>query len=164
MKKIKLTQGKWALVDDEDYEYLNQFCWCYLKQDKDRYGYAIRSGYDPITRARPRIAMHRVVVKAKKGDIVDHINFNGLDNRRSNLRIVDRFQSAWNKRAKSKKTSGPQKGVSIVRDRHGVPSYWIARITRYGKRKYLGTFPTERKAAAAYINASIKYHGKYRER
>jgi len=103
--------------------------------------------------------MHRVITQAKPGEICDHINGNGLDNRIENLRICNKFESSWNKKTFSNKKLNAIKGVTIVKDRKGIPSYWIARITHKGTRKYLGTFKTKSAAEKAYKEAAKKYHG-----
>ena len=161
MKKIKLTQGKYALVDNEDFEYLNQWKWCFHKTPKDTQGYAIRSGYCRKTGKRSRIAIHRVIVKAKLGEICDHRNGNGLDNRRKNLRTCTLEQSARNKKASRRKKLNAIKGVTIIKNNSGIPSYWIARITHNKKRIYLGTFKTKRAAEKAYKQAALKFHGEF---
>lgn len=150
IKKIKLSQGKYALVDNEDHEHLDQFSWHYLRAPKDSYGYAVCS--TPPYRNKK---MHRVILNAKKGQIVDHINHDGLDNRRVNIRIVTKSQNAFNRRTKNKYD---YKGVNCVKDRNGQHKYWTARITVGGKRKYLGVFSTALEAATAYNNALDKYH------
>ena len=76
MKKIKLTQGKYAIVDDEDFAYLNQWRWYYHNN------YAVHTNKN-----KSRIYMHRFILNTPKKMFSDHINGNGLDNRRSNLRI-----------------------------------------------------------------------------
>ncbi len=84
MKNIKLTKGHLAIVDDDDFEKINLLSWHY--QPKCNTGYAIghiRVGGKSSTRR-----MHRMILNANNGDIVDHINGNGLDNRKENLRIV----------------------------------------------------------------------------
>lgn len=161
MKRIKLTQGKYALVDNKDFKFVNQWKWYFTISKGDRYGYAIYSGYCKRTGKRPRIAMHRIIMQAKRGQIVDHKNHNGLDNRRSNLRIVTKLQSAWNRRVSKANKSCGLKGVSFVRDRNGKPVYCIARVTKNNKRTYLGIFPTPQKAYAAYLKASKKLHGEF---
>ena len=92
MKEIVLTQGKVALVDDEDHEYLNQFKWCAANNGGTFY--AIRKAcYDGkwITER-----MHRVLFDIPPGKEIDHIDHNGLNNQRSNLRIVTRQQNKFN--------------------------------------------------------------------
>ena len=82
MRKIKLTQGKYAIVDDEDYEYLNQWRWFTFKN-----GYVWYVARETtIDHKRKCIYMHRLIMNAVNGECVDHINRNGLDNRKYNLR------------------------------------------------------------------------------
>lgn len=92
---IDLTQGKKAIIDAVDYSLLSEYKWCFNVSRKNM-GYALRNSY-PVDRKHPvKIYMHRILVGAKKGEIVDHINRNTLDNRRSNLRIVDRGTNVRN--------------------------------------------------------------------
>lgn len=133
MKKIALTSGKFALVDDEYYDKLNTHKWLYSKL-----GYAAR--YDYSAQPRRYVLMHREVISARPGQIVDHINRNRLDNTSSNLRIVTRSQNASN-------TNRIVKGCSYFKPY----DKWMARITTNGKTKFLGYFSTQEEATAAYI-------------
>lgn len=151
-RKVRLTQGKSALVDAADFELVSRWKWYFHKKPADKTGYAIRNG------KRGRIAMHAFLL-GRKG--VDHANGNGLDNRRKNLRLATATQQAYNKpKLKRKRTPGC-KGVSVVRDRHGKPAYWIARVTVRGVRKYLGTFPSPSAASRACIGAMRELHGEF---
>lgn len=158
-KKIKLTQGKYALVDVEDFAFLNQWKWFFQRNPKDKTGYAMRNGPPDASGKRGMLRMHRVLISDVAS--VDHVNGNGLDNRRKNLRAATLYQQATNKGACSHKKTAGCKGVSIVRDRNKVPTYWIARITVQKKRIYLGTFPTHRHATRAYIAAAKQHHGEF---
>lgn len=95
MKKIALSQGKYAIVDDEDYDYLSQYRWCY----KSGAGYAVRNTY-PVDYRHPKmIYMHREVLQPEGAPlvvVVDHISRDRLDNRRSNLRAVSRRENLEN--------------------------------------------------------------------
>jgi hypothetical protein len=148
-KKIILTQGQVAIVDDEDYEYLNQWKW-YAKYNKNiKNYYAARAEYLGRINGKynqKTIFMHRVIMNPPKGKVVDHVNHDTLDNRRSNLRIVYRRQNDQNK--KNKKTSN-YPGVSW----HKATKKWTAQIVINKKKKYLGIFADEREAAKAYENA-----------
>jgi hypothetical protein len=145
MKKIKLTQGKYALVDDKDFEYLNSFKW---RAAKDRYTYyAVRSS------KRKTMSMHRAIMEITSKLQTDHINGNGLDNRRKNLRVCTHQENVINSRKQKNNTSG-YKGVGWEKRR----KKWIARITKSGKNKYLGQFDTAKQAYAAYCEAAKELH------
>ncbi len=155
MRKIPLTLGKYALVDAADFEFLNSWKWYYGPCSKT--GYAKRNTKTSEGKPRKTVRMHEVIF----GKHADHVNGNGLDNRRKNLRKASPQQQAYNKSVcKNKKTLGC-KGVSITRDKKGIPKYWIARITVRGKRHYLGTFPNHKAASNAYIKKAKELHGEF---
>lgn len=150
MKTIPLSgkygDGKFALVDNEDFEYLNQWKW-HLSQ----WGYAVRS------RHNKGIYMHKEVMKSPPGMIVDHKNMNILDNRKENLRIATKSQNLMNKSVPPQNTSG-YKGVY----RHTVGTgFWRARITTNGKTIHLGLFKDIESAAQAYNKAAMAYFGEF---
>ena len=142
MSIIQLSQGEVAIVDIDDYEYLNQWKWCYNSQ-----GYAVRSRSkykdEPTSSGEYTIKMHNVIMPDDK--IVDHINRNGLDNRRSNLRYVTHSQNMWNRSKHVNNTSGFV-GISF----HKLTGKWQASIQAYGKRKHLGEFDTPEEASSVY--------------
>ena len=97
-KKIELSKGKCALVDNEDYERLMQYKWC---ASKTKIGYySIRKDY--TSGKQKTILMHRIIMDCPKGMIVDHINHNALDNRKENLRICTNSQNLMNQRVSKK--------------------------------------------------------------
>ena len=150
MKEIKLTQGKVAFVDDEDFEELNKHSW-YAAKNYDRGGYAQR-----VDNNRKTLRMHRVIMKAKKGEMIDHIKGNGLNNQKENLRFCNSQQNCTN-RISNKNANSKYLGVSY----HKRDNKFQARITRDRKCKYLGIFTLEIDAAKAYNEAAKKYHGEF---
>lgn len=146
-KRIPLSKGKYAIVDDADYDFLSQWKWTYTGN-----GYAIRS--ETIDGERVYTYMHRQLMNAPRGHYVDHINHNTLDNRRENLRVVTPTQSLYNTRPR-KQTVSPFKGVTLVKNR------WQAAIHVDGEKVVIGRFLTQRAAAEAYNEAAQKHFGEY---
>lgn len=155
MKEIILTRGQVALVDDEDYEWLNQWKWTSSFTPSTKSYYARRLQYLKHCKKnekRKAIKMHRVIMERivkrelKSKEMIDHINNNTLDNRRYNLRIVSNRQNAQNRKGK---TTSKYPGVYWRKER----SRWLAKIYLNGKTKYLGQFTNEREAAKAYEKA-----------
>lgn len=151
MREIKLTQGKVALVDDEDFERLNTHKWCVMKT----YGlfYAVRHTPKPNRRT---ILMHREIIGAQPGQMVDHIGGNGLNNQQANLRFCTNAQNVRNAKKRQGGTSH-FKGVCYDADR----GTWIAQIIVNYKGKHLGRFENEEDAAMAYNRAAKKYFGEF---
>jgi hypothetical protein len=102
------------------------------------------------------LLLHRAILNAPVGLEVDHINGDGLDNRRSNLRLATREGNQRNRAARRDNTSG-LKGVSL----HVSTGKWQARIRTGGEQVYLGVFTTPEAAHEAYAEAAIRLHGKF---
>ena len=151
MKKIQLTQGKHALVDDEDFEFLSQWKW-HLS-----HGYAQRSinvsrfGNGKKTKT---IRMHRTIMQLSERTSIDHINGDGLDNRKSNLRACTGKQNQQNRKTHYNKRF---KGVNW----HRRVSKWQTSIRVDGKLRHLGYFIDEIEAAKMYNKAALQYFGEY---
>lgn len=136
-----LTKGKKAKVDDADYIALSKSKWCV-----DGGNYAIGMVDGRLVR------MHRHLLRAKPGQVVDHVNRDRLDNRRSNLRFVTMQQSALNSGLRKDNKSG-HRGVS----KNSLHGHWIAQIVVNGKTKHLGSFRSKREAVAARKTAEKTY-------
>lgn len=153
MKQIPLTRGQFALVDDSDFEWLNQYKWIAHLGSFGKF-YVLRR---PGPRGnRETIRMHRLICGATEGEQVDHKNGDTLDNRRSNLRSCSAAQNGWNRCVQRNNTSG-FKGVTW----HKRISMWQARIRIFSRRVHLGYFLTASAAGQAYKIAARKYHGKF---
>jgi hypothetical protein len=151
MKQIQLTQAKVALVDDEYFDVLNIFKWCAHRHYNTFY--AVRVTNRPN---RKMILMHRVILNPLGGLQIDHINGNGLDNQRANLRVCNGSQNMCNRGKHEDNTSG-FKGVCFRKYR----KKFQAQIRMYGKQFYLGMFPTAIEAAKVYDVAAIRIHGEF---
>jgi len=156
MKKIKITQNKYALVDDSDYEWLNQWKWQWKPTKRMRTGYVERTQRVKGTKLKLHIKMHRLIIDAKKGQIVDHKNRDGLDNRRSNLRFCTLSQNNQNFPIPSNNKSG-YKGVSL----HKHSGLWRANVVLNGKQYSLGYFEDIKQAGLAYNNRAKELFGEF---
>lgn len=161
--KIELTQNKATLVDDKNLKWLNQDKW-----HVDKHGniyYAVRKitiqSQDKkknIKQKRKTIYMHRIIMenklgrKLKQNEYIDHINGNGLDNRRNNLRLCDNSKNIANSN-KQKNTSSIYKGVCWNKRL----KKWISQIRFNKKTMHLGVFHDEIEAALAYNEIALKY-------
>ncbi len=148
MKRIPLTKGKFALVDDEDYKWLNQWKWHAFKQKTTNCWYARRiiNTYEE----RFSLGMHRDILKPKKENDCDHIDGNGLNNRRSNLRECTRSQNSQNQ--VSTCGSSKYKGVCWDKDK----KKWLASIYWKGKNVYLARTNNE-EDSAIYYNVAAQF-------
>ena len=154
MKEIKLTQGKVALVDDDDYEYLNQFKWYAHRQRTGNY-YAGRS-MNRKMRSQRTLHMHRFIMDPPDNLTVDHIDGNGLNCQRSNMRLCTHAQNVLNRKPIC---IAGYIGVQIKHQR-GTTSIH-AEIAYKKKRYYLGTFKTIEDAARARDAKAIELYGEY---
>lgn len=140
MREIELIGGGIALVDDDDYELLRHKHW-----KMHTAGYVSWSN----------MLMHHEVMRAKKNDMIDHINGNKLDNRKSNLRLCNKAQNSYNSPGKVNFRKSKYRGVLPNKKR------WAAQIQVHGKSIHLGTYDTQEQAALIYNNAAIKYTGEF---
>ena len=150
MPKIALTKGKFAIVDDEDYEYLNQWKWTFLNT-----GYVMRRIQKKGHKTK-YILMHRLILNTPKGMITDHINRNRLDNRRENLRICTPSQNLCNTNLRKDNTSG-HRGVYWYKPY----SKWMVICTINSKSKFLGYFEDKSEAIRVYKENAKIMHGSF---
>lgn len=158
MKTIPLTQGKVALVDNEDYEWLMQWKWQAHNNEHRKSWYALRSVYlggGRKNRINCLIWMHRLILGTPQGMETDHINGDGLDNRRCNLRVCTRSQNAANREKKRDKVG--YKGVHW----HKQTNKWRPRIKVNYKSISLGLFEDQEDAARAYDRAAMQHFGEF---
>lgn len=146
MKEIKLSQGKVALVDDEDFDSLSKYKWHYSKS-----GYAIRT-----VSYKPRISayMHKIIVPFEGS--VDHINGNRLDNRKQNLRRCSHKENCRNQKLRVDSASG-FKGVCWITSKRKYRAY----INDSGKQIFIGYFSSALEAAKAYNKKSQELFGEF---
>ena len=143
MKKIKLTQSKYALVDNEDFESINKQKWYFAKK-----GYAVRHIVKSNGKQGDWYMHWGIVGKPERGMETDHINGGKLDNRRHNLRICtisENRHNSWKHR------NGKLLGVTIKKCKNKI--YYQAQKNVNGRTVYLGLYPTEQLAHEAYTNS-----------
>ncbi len=155
IKEIPISRGLVTLVDDIDFPRLNNYRWYAWKPKECSSFYVVRNHLvtdEPTASTK----MHREILNAPKGLRVDHIDGNGLNNTRANLRLATHQQNMCNRPANANNKSG-FKGVSwFNRD-----SKWVARLETNGKVIFLGYFDDLEEAARVYDAAARKHFGEY---
>ena len=153
MREVTLSNGMVALVDDEDYELVAGSVWHYALRRNT--GYACKN----VKKADGKwtqVLMHRALTNFGRAHI-DHVDGNGLNNQKSNLRAATVSQNSANARKRRHKTSSPYKGVCW--DKH--KGKWMAYIQASGARRFVGYFDTDLEAAQAYNRAAVAASGEY---
>ena len=150
MKEIQLTKGKVALVNDADYERLNKMKWYFHYMKNNNTAYAARWIAGSI------VLMHRFILNPAKDQVVDHIDGNGLNNQRENIRICTKSDNQGN-RAKNKNNTSGYKGVHFYKR----INKFRAQIKLYGKDIYLGYYNSPIEAARAYDAKARELFGEF---
>ena len=145
-RRIPLGEGKFTIVEQQDFYRFNIFKWC--PQKKNRNIYVVRLAGDTKKRMKI-ISLHREIMNHPAGLLVDHRNSDGLDNRRQNLRLATKSQNTCNSR---KRTNTSSQFVGVYLDNRR--DLWVACIRYRGKRVFLGYFKNEIDAAKAYDAAA----------
>jgi hypothetical protein len=148
---IPLTKGKFAIVDAADYDWLSGYRWFVMESRRGGQSYAATSIEGKT------IPMHRLIMNPPPGMVVDHFDGNGLNNRRSNLRVCKPEQNRFNLRPRKNKKS---RFVGVYQDKR-YPGKWYAAVQCRGKVLRLGPFKDEVEAAIARDLEAIKQHGPY---
>lgn len=153
-RSIALTRDQSTLVDADIFEKLANFKWyAYLAPNTGTF-YARRNAGAGASK-QVTVCLHRVIMNAAKGEIVDHISGDTLDNRRENLRIVNRFENRWNSKRKLAKTGF--RGVVLNRK----TGRFIATVCHMKRTLFLGSFVTPEEAGALVADAYLKLRGKF---
>lgn len=148
---IPLTQGKFAIIDADDLPLVDGHRW-YAMRNRNSY-YAVRK--IGAGRERRKLWLHRVILDAPEGVQVDHINGDGLDNRRANLRVCTNQQNSWNRH----NTWGTSRYLGVSWDT--ARERWAATITVSGKLIRLGLFTDEEEAARARDAGALELVGPF---
>lgn len=155
--EVALANGGVALIDDADYEAIRPYRWSAHRQSTGHIYAVARTARNNYV--RHTIRMHRIILAPAAGLFVDHINGDGLDNRRANLRLCTPSQNSQNQRLRREAATSQFKGVSRTGKTDQRP--WFAAVYVAGVRRFSGLFATEIEAALAYDDAARRLHGDF---
>lgn len=150
-----MAQPQYAKVAPADYDRLRKYEWFAQKGKNCFYArgrlVGSKTGEEKLT------YMHQKIIEVPKGMVVDHINHDGMDNRRASIRAATRAQNIRNRKKFAKSSGSKYKGIYWRKKTRK----WEAQITFERKKIFLGCFRSEIDAAKAYDRAAIKYHGEF---
>lgn len=147
--RIALTKGQWSWIDEEDYPSVSRFKWCANEKECGTYAVTYVRGYGYLT-------LHSFLMQPPPGKVVDHIDGDSLNNRRSNLRVVTQSQNLMNKRVR-RNTVLRFKGVNWDKSR----GKWMVKVQKEREVIWIGRFDDEIDAALAYNEAARIHFGEY---
>lgn len=151
VKLVPLTQGQFAIVDDEDFERISRHKWYAAWDARTRSFYAARNAPDPLRGGQITLKMHRVVMGQpyrSNGDEVDHVNKNTLDNRKKNLQVLSVAEHR-RKHRNDPRRDASEWGVGVKRRPNGR---FQAEASLDGKKHHIGTYATQEQAQAAHAD------------
>lgn len=151
MKTIPLTQGQHALVDDADFDNVDQFKWYAKKATNGRTFYAARQIRISRRGKQQTVMMHQFLLAAKPGDKVDHRDGDGLNNLRRNIRLCSHIQNMQGFRRKKIGAASQYVGVYW----HNQSEKWMVQVKIDGQNQHVGMFDSEVEAARAYDAAAL---------
>lgn len=153
---VTLTHGHQAVIDADDAAFVADRCWHAQASRNTVYAMCNALRAEGGIRGQKRVMMHRFLMNPDAEMQIDHINGDGLDNRRSNLRIATHAQNMQNRKLFTNSSTG-FKGVSA----YNPTGLWQAKIAINGRRIWLGVFATPEAAHDAYVRASASMHGEF---
>ncbi|MBN1804423.1 MAG: HNH endonuclease, partial [Sedimentisphaerales bacterium] len=153
---IYLGEGYWAKVDQDDYYRLRKYKWVVSLRSGKFYAVRIKLDRTDGGKYSSVISMHREIMNAGKGQLVDHRNLDSLDNRRGNLRIATQSENMQNRQKRKNATS---QFIGVCFDKRA--NDWVGVVTREGKSYWLGHFDSEIEAAKAYDEKAKELFGEF---
>lgn len=155
IREIQLTKGETAIVDADDYDRVSIYRWHVSRNS--RIHYARRSGVDPKTGKKTTQYLHRFILDYHGQSQIDHIDNDGLNCRKYNLRVATVSQNQMNRYSRNKNNTSGYKGISW----HAGAGRWRARVHINGRRKHIGFFGSPEAAAKAYDTVIKEMHGDF---
>lgn len=154
--RVPLTHGLFALVSDEDAALVERYAWHVAPRGRITITHYAVANIPHEGVKRVKVYMHRLILAAQRGEFVDHIDHDGLNNQRDNLRKVTQAKNSQNSRLSSRNTSG-FKGVCFDQSK----GHWLASIRIAGKNRFLGYYRTPAAAGAAYAEAAKQAYNEF---